>query len=285
MRTVGPARSTRISRAACVAITLAMLTGASALGQDHTSGPDGARQGDAQAEIARLRARVAELEAALASASAALAEAQRAIDAALGRGGAPARGAPSDALPATPLAGPDALFAALQRDYRRAFAEPGPIDQRRVDVGRWCQRIATEMRGRVEWLVALDELVLPTEPTGSPAPRAPTVRVQVLDAGTLAPVGLPFVAELPERLVPLVVRSTARGAVWRADVDFAAAPAHNPTRASAGAFDHPRFIGPFAEFGFALTWRSLTPSGREREVREPTEPSAPATPGGVRPPR
>ncbi len=234
------------------------------------------RIAELEEENAHLRARVAELEAALLRATEALTAAVDALGSARRTMHADASGGVM--LPATPLASPDALFAALVRDYRRTFAESAPAQERRSAVAAWIESMRETMSGRVVWLVAIDELETPRQ-------QAPSVRVRVLDAATLAPLGAPFRAEIPQRFVAAIERQNTAWAVWEMEADYAAKPTLNPERTTIGAFDHPRFIGPFAEFGDDLHWRTLGLSARARDLNAPTTTKVPGAPTNTGPAR
>ena len=160
---------------------------------------------------------------------------------------------PTDTLPDDPLAAPDAMLAHLRRAYREAFGHlPRTTARQRQEyaerVRRWITDVSNEARGTPTWLVRLSR---PQQVAG----RRFEAMMVVLDRRTLAPIGQPFLVDVPAGVVDRL--NDARFDAWDLTVLFAAAPTFDPERAEPGPLDHPRFVGPYAEFGYALDWRGL----------------------------
>jgi len=183
-----------------------------------------------------------------------------------------------------PDASPRALLAAIIADYHETTAElemgSGPDDParsgylRRLD--RWVAGINRQYRLPVEWHV---RIVDPVERVG----RTYRLRLRAVDPKTAVQLGDPFDAILSSSLVSRLRDHEQRSGlddvmilkgVLLPDVGV------NEARTEPGAFDNPRFVGPFVEFGFAVQAQTILPvpeedEGKEKEEARPAEAETP----------
>lgn len=220
--------------------------------------------------IAELETQVAALRAELGAISAerdALRSEVERLRAAVAPGGAPAsrpagsapsggapQSVPVSALSQDPLSSPDAMFVALLLDYRDRFmgdptvtAPPEP-----EAVSDWSREMRSEMSGATTWLVMIDEVV--RAHAGDGPDEGLRAVATVLDSGTGLPISRPVAIDIPRRMEGRFPETVERGepvyAELRVKVD--AAPVFQPRRETAGPFDFPPFIGPYAGFGYNL---------------------------------
>ncbi|GIK19025.1 MAG: hypothetical protein DYG93_01080 [Leptolyngbya sp. PLA2] len=227
-----------------------------------------------RAEVQRLRAALDEALRRLAAAEAALAR----LGAPLGTTTEDTEPAAVDA-PADPLASPVSMLVELRRRYERDLAgAPSDAAARRAAVAAWCRSIRAELKGRREWLVT----IAPVEEPGV-SPSRPEAMVRIYDEALLRPIGEAVRVRIPARHAAQV-RGRPDQRLWTLTANVAAAPRFEERRETEGVFNHPPFIGPYAEFAFELEWVSLTASPRVLPAPPDAAPSAtpPPAPGQPR---
>ena len=244
-------------------------------------------EGDARRETEELRARVELLQGSLDAALERIAQLEAQLENVRQLLTATRRGAeapptshpttPPTTAPATstdesiPNASPRALLDALKDSYREAtedliIGEAG--DRRRIvylrGLDRWARRVNRELKSQIQWHV---RIMRPR-----PGTQQHRLELQAVDPETDRHLGDPFQvvasSNLLRRLRVFAERDqldvlVLRG-VLRPHVTI------NLGRQQKGAFDKPRFIGPFAEFQMTVDVSSLTqateeaPRGRSR---------------------
>jgi len=245
------------------------------------------RLADLELEIKAARARLAELERQLADANARLA--------ALGGGGAgsgtggvglPARVEPVGTIDeSTASASPRALLRALQGEYASALGPVGGWGTPRERtiyfraLEKWILAANRAHRAPVVWTIRLLDVAAVVD-------KRTELRVVALDPGSGVELGDPFIVVAQ----PSLARRLEAGGLLQPGTTLELRGTLIPDvklnvdRETIGAFDQPRFIGPFAEFGFTVDSQSLT-ALRAELPGPPTAPpaSAPGVPGS-RPP-
>ncbi len=258
---------------------LGVITLATMLATAHHAGA-AQSEGDARRETEQLRARVELLQGSLDAAQERIAELEAQLEnmrqllATTRRGAAgPAKSpptAPATTAPATsidesiPNASPRALLDALKDSYREAtedliIGEAG--DRQRIvylrGLDRWASRVNRELKSQIQWHV---RIMRPR-----PGSQQRRLELQAVDPKTDRHLGDPFqvVASINllrrlrvfaerDQLEVLVLRGVVRPYVTI-----------NLGRQQKGAFDKPRFIGPFAEFQMTVDVSSLTQATEE----------------------
>jgi hypothetical protein len=173
-----------------------------------------------------------------------------------------------------PTASPRALLGALKDRYREAMQDLDPGDpstaagnrQRTAylrDLHRWSRRMNRELKSPIEWHIRI--AARSTHPA-----YGTTLEVQAVDPKTRVSLGDPFPVSLPPTTVRRLRQMEQRGGLDVLVLKGVLVPqvAVNPLRPDQGLFDNPRFIGPFAEFGFFVEASSLT---RAQEEQEPPQ--------------
>lgn len=231
-----------------LAAVLVVCVGLPAMAQEQADGP-GSR-------LEQLEARVAALEAERDALRVRLGEA---IEALRNLGYAPPP--PVLAEPTDPMASPAAVMQTLRRRARlelmplaRASAEDRSAY--RQSAQDWVRRMTDAFTGEREWLVRVLGVQMPA--SGSSVARA-TVRVQVFDATTAAPLSAAMEIAVPGR----IARRMADGGVdrgWRARVSLKPDIRHNPDRAERGPFDYPPFLAPEVEATIGVEWLRFEPT-------------------------
>ncbi|MEO1512479.1 MAG: hypothetical protein AAFU70_10420, partial [Planctomycetota bacterium] len=79
---------------------------------------------------------------------------------------------------------------------------------------------------------------------------------EVLNRESLLPIGSPIQVDVPRRFRQRIDGS-ADGQLFELSLRVTAQPVFNTNRAEPGVFNFPLLIGPYAEFGFDLTWDRL----------------------------
>jgi hypothetical protein len=155
-----------------------------------------------------------------------------------------------------PLACPDALLAALQASYATQFAdrtvEEATKAQYIQDVRKWARTAEREFKGNVEWVIRVDKENLPA----SPDEPIPFWVIDVQSGKLLHPKVVK--AALNRAAASRILENTSI-TVWDVKGSLGATPTTNAERAEKGLLDFPPFIGPFAEFKYALTIRTAMP--------------------------
>lgn len=250
-------------------------------------------QNELRLENQRLRTQVADLEVELEAAREEIADLRAEIERlqkSLDERGQTAPAAPPSApQPAPeeevtideskPDASPRALLAAVIADYREETAElelgTGPDDPVRTGylrrLNRWVAGINRQYRVPIEWHV---RIVDPAVRIG----RAYRLRLRAVDPKTDVQLGDPFDAMLSSSLA-----SRLREHEQRMGLDdvmilkgvLLPGVLINEERTEAGAFDNPRFVGPFVEFEFTVQAQTILPVPEETEQEAPAEAETP----------
>jgi len=158
-----------------------------------------------------------------------------------------------------PLASRRSLMEALRDSYEKRFTDAGtgePIEPTPEEVEAWAEQQARDFSGFRTWTVRLDPLLDSSGKVPTGGPRLASVRF--IHSASLEPMGPPFTAEVPSRFFPRIA-DREPGSLWSLTGQMTAIPPVDPTRVQRGPFDHPPFIGPYAEFDFDLSWRRLIP--------------------------
>jgi outer membrane murein-binding lipoprotein Lpp len=170
---------------------------------------------------------------------------------------APPETEPSIDLAQHPFASPAALYEALKREYAAALGEqPFESSEEHAqflrDARRWVNQIKLNRRSAVTWEVELES--------------SDRVDTQIVDCmfkviwpETGEPFGEAFLVRLSGRDAIRVLESPDTDR-WILEANLAARPVINETRADAGVFNAPRLIGPFVEFDYDLSVRSIRPA-------------------------
>jgi len=260
---------------------------------------------DVRKQNQQLAAKVQDLEKELEAArKEASASKQRIADleqqvAALKRGGvaaaatqpAPLQPEPTSIDESVPNASPRALFSAIVKSYDETFngmevgraGEPHRKAYLRKLEG-WKTAMDRQHRGPITWHVRMVGEQPVTE-------RTRIVKLQAVDPKTGAELGLPFDVVLSRALSDRLATSESRGDLGEMVLRGTAVPnvRVNEQRLSRGAFDNPPFIGPLAEYTFAVDARSLLPAKEDAGEAESgsmtpsTKPAANAKPGNTAP--
>ncbi|MCK4871654.1 MAG: hypothetical protein KAS72_02905 [Phycisphaerales bacterium] len=157
-------------------------------------------------------------------------------------------------LPDDPMAAPDALFATLAEAYDSQFGDPQAtagqnVQQRRRAVERWCQDMNRLHRADVMWIVRYERL-------RETSPSDLVFEIVVLDPATGEAIGGKHAIPIRSREARLLKRFSEDDLLVLHGT-FSAAVRCNEDREEPGMFNHPRFIGRYAEFGFDLVIRSI----------------------------
>ena len=234
---------------------------------------------DLRRENQRLRTQVGDLERELQAAEDRIdqlqrdiAELHRLLQATRSRGPATAPAEKVTIDESVPHASPRALFRAIVDSYRqelhdRDLASDDYVQKRAVylrAIDRWANRVNREMRAPIEWHVRLVE----DEPVRSLYVR----RMMAVDPKTHVELGNSFGVLLPRGLARRIDEQVQRGDVLVLKGALSPRVRLNQERAERGVFDKPRFIGPFAEFGFTVDVTSLLPTVPEPEEDQETDP-------------
>ena len=228
---------------------------------------------DLRRENQSLRTQVRDLERELQAAKDRIAELNRLLQATRSRGPATAPAVGKVTIDeSVPHASPRALFRAIVDSYRqelhdRDLASDDHLQRRAIylrAINRWANRVNREMRAPIEWHVRLVE----DEPVRSPYVR----RMVAIDPKTHVELGNSFGVLLPRGLARRIDEQVQRGDVLVLKGALSPRVRLNQERADRGVFDKPRFIGPFAEFGFTVDVTSLLPAVPEPDEDQETDP-------------
>lgn len=257
----------------------------------------GTADADLRTENERLRTQVKDLERELAAAMARIAALEARVAGGSGIVSAPVPtgssgpgGSPSGTDAALPTDNPAALLAEVQRDYATTFATVPSFTTSERDrtmylraVDRWVAAANRRYRARIEWPVRVVPDTLRSIERGRE--RGAVVMLQAIDPSTGAEIGDAFETFLPTAAVKRLDRERVQRAQadWRLRGTLIPAMQTNSERTEIGAFDRPRFIGPFAEFGFGVDANSLT-EAREVEATHAPGASTPPTGSAAPPP-
>lgn len=217
-------------------------------------------------QVAALEERCAALQRDYDAVRAQLLAAQQAIAAM--PSGVPTAQSPAEVVapvPESPMASPASLLAALQRMHREQFDPPAEFkseEDRREAVEKWCKTLSREMKGRPIWMVTISDL------RETPSGRHEAT-FRVMDDELNLPIGGPFVLEIPRAFVARVRDGAAKFDRWILTLEFRASPRFNADRLDEGVFNVPAFIGPYAEFGFDVEFKTLVGKKRESAAAEP----------------
>ena len=173
-------------------------------------------------------------------------------------------------------ASPDALFVALVIDYAEHFSDSPITDEasekaRERAVLEWTKTVRTRHTSRPEWLTRITDLGRPDDRGNRPAD------VTILDPVTLMPNAKTFRLTFPEKFARRLAAATPRNGqdapplLWKMQVELEPRPVFQPGRLTPGPFDYPKFIGPFAGFGYAVRVQTLAPISLEEATRAAAE--------------
>jgi len=155
-----------------------------------------------------------------------------------------------------PMACPDALLAALQASYAKAFEGQTVTEANKAqyiqDVRRWIRSSEREFKGSIDWVIRVDKENLPSKPE-EPIP------FWVIDPASGKLLHPKTVKSVFARSAASKILENTDITVWDAKGVLAATPITNADRAEQGMLDYPPYIGPFAEFQYELTIRSVLP--------------------------
>ncbi len=146
-------------------------------------------------------------------------------------------------------ASPDGLFGALKKEYEEKFGSmarqtrPDLMKYQR-EVAGWTRAAQREHRGPVEWTIRVVDPARANERPG-------VLVFVVVDPVSKAAISGEATALLPSRWVKDVA-TVGKDEALKVSAILSAQPIYNAQREEAGATDAPRFIGPYAEFGFEL---------------------------------
>lgn len=164
-----------------------------------------------------------------------------------------------------PLASPDDLYVALVLDYHEQIGEIDVSDANGLaTLSRralaWTKSAHERLSGQSEWLTRLVKL----EETGDRDSRP--AWITILDPATLAPIGGALEVDIPIKFVPRIENeihppdgSPPKQLLWKLSVQVSADPVHQPDRSRPGPFNYPKFIGPFAGFGYSVKVQAMGP--------------------------
>jgi hypothetical protein len=242
---------TRSRFARLTAFVTALLVTAVAAGQQSDN--------EARRENQRLRTQVQDLERELDAARNQIDELERQIEGLrrmleeVRRGGSTTPSTqpqpPVSIDESVPNASPRALIAALVESYNETtedleMARPG--DRDRVAYVRalekWASRVNRELKSQIVWHVRVV-----TAPWNDE--RDPRLELLAVDPETKTVLGEPFHAQAPRTMLRRIEMLERRGELDVLLLKGVVMPnvRINTARDAAGAFDRPRFIGPFAE--------------------------------------
>jgi hypothetical protein len=225
----------------------------------------------AQAEVRSLRAELERLRQLVARSGAGTATARQPGAAPTPGTGPTTPGAPPAVTidESKPDASPRALFRAIVSDYQEMTAdhEPGAEsgDPDRIAylrlLDRWSARANRKFRAPIKWHVRI--VAAPVT-----VARGYRLHMEAVDPETGATVGDPF-----DTLISRALAKRLKQIEQRIGLDdvmvlrgtLVPEVRVNEARTDTGPFDNPRFIGPFAEFQFAVVADSLLPPPDEDE--------------------
>ncbi len=158
-----------------------------------------------------------------------------------------------------PNASPRALLNAIKESYQDAMGDldiGSPGNRMRTAymraLDRWAARVNRELRSQIQWHVRLIDF---------DQTRRGRQRAMAVDPKTRVELGDPFEViisrNLARRLEPLSQRGERE--VLQLKGVLVPEVRLNKRREEPGPFNHPRLIGPFAEFAFTVEASSLTP--------------------------
>lgn len=155
-----------------------------------------------------------------------------------------------------PMACPPCLLQALRGSYEERFGSRS-IDEDRAeyvkDVRRWAGEMKRDHREPVSWTVEID-------PQSIPGDDSMPVKLRVVNPDTREPlVDQVSAVDLGRRNTRRIM-SEPDQRFWTIDGVFYADPQVNADRLDEGLIPYPPFIGPFAEFDFGLSVRSVAPA-------------------------
>ena len=179
-------------------------------------------------------------------------------------------------------ASPRALSAAIEASYKQAvenlpMGKPG--DKDRIvymrALAKWEPAAEREYRMPITWYVRVD---------ASPdARRDMKLRLVAYDPVTGTQLGEPFDASLSRAVAARLAELESRGELALLELKGTVIPEIrlNPERESRGAFDNPKFAGPFAEYGFIVEPSGVAPY--KPAATQPTTKPATTTPAPAAP--
>lgn len=171
--------------------------------------------------------------------------------------GGPASTPGASDLPDDPLACPPCLLEALRSSYAERFGSRDVESDRAGylrDVRRWTGEMRRKFRDTVAWTVEID-------PNDVPGDVGLPVKLRVVDPGSHEPYHTRTVAVDLDRRHTRRIMAEPDTRYWLIEGVFYANPDVNVDRVEEGPIPFPPFIGPFAEFDFRFSARSVAPAG------------------------
>lgn len=267
-----------------IALFAAVLAPQAALAQTRAPTPAELRR-----ENDALRERVAQLEAELNSATETIESLREQMDALgdqleslrreLRQRPADTSGDDAPAEPATPeptfaevptgepLSSPEAMYQALRESYDAELSgmprETDPEFRRFIsELSQWSRMMRREIRGQAEWVIEITGVVVDDE-------DELVVSYRVIDPESRLPYSdREHQLELPRGIAERRFRDNPDHELWLVRGRAFASPQVNRDREEVGFFDIPRFIGPFAEFGFQLDLETFVRVADPEEIAE-----------------
>lgn len=208
---------------------------------------------DKDAVIIALQERILELEAQLLDAQRQIESLERELQASRSRASDSFDFDEIVKVPDNPMASPDALFVALQKEYNAALSDMTFNTPREKTVylrhaRSWRSKMLRKYNTQVHWVCELED-----EDTLANGDVLATFVVR--DPKTGDAWSRPFVIELNRRMAQRVepgVLLSIKGA-FRAEIEY------NQERSEEGLVNDPMLVGPFIEFAYEIQPRSIGP--------------------------
>jgi hypothetical protein len=168
-----------------------------------------------------------------------------------------------------PNASPRALLAAMKKSYNEEMKDLSASEDERLfyrTLRHWVSRVNREYKGKIEWHVRVTDF--------EPGPRNGVIlRLTAIDPVTFTVLGDPFPAYLDRAAKHHLEQEVERlggfeGQVLVLTGTLIPSARLNENRETAGPFDSPPLIGPYAEFVFDVDARSLVPPEPEKDEDE-----------------
>jgi len=237
---------------------------------------------DLKRENDQLKKQVQDLQRQLDAAKRQVEELQRRLDAATG--GSASAEAPAAEVTideSQPNASPRALFNAIVTSHDEAMKDKEmgrASDRTRTaymrELERWVALANNQFKSQIEWTVRIEDMTTTRGVTEA--------TLMAVDPVTGAELGDPFTVILSNAIMRRLTPAMQHKDVKQLTLAGVITPIVrlNPNRAERGAFDVPRFVAPFVEYGFSVEARSLVPV-EEKKAEEPArKPDARSTPAG-----
>ena len=225
-----------------------------------------------QRENEQLRRQVQELQDELAEANERIARLERMIERLQGTPSASDEAAQQDEVTideSKPNASPRAHFNAVVASHDKAMGDmemSRPNSRQRTAylraLDKWVAAANREFKLPIEWHVRfVDDMLINRDGSAK-------VTVVAVDPKTDAQLGDPFDVVLDDTIVRRILPVQERGDLDKMKLDALLVPTItlNLNRPERGAFDRPRFVGPYAEYVMDVLVRSLVPVEPPKEA-------------------